>query len=102
MKNWLDLDIKPDYLTHSVTTIIKTALTFVADNVIKLLHMSSNKTYIGIGLTGKLWGIKIIKMLILSTPCKAGQPLYGIELQEKDAKKKEWSIKEISLERTYP
>ena len=64
--------------------------------------MSSNKTYIGIGLTGKLWGIKIIKMLMLSTPCKAGQPLYGIELQEKDAKKKEWSIKEISLERTYP
>ena len=27
-------------------------------------------------------------MLMLSTPCKAGQPLYGIELQEKDAKKK--------------
>ena len=27
-------------------------------------------------------------MLMLSTPCKAGQPLYGIELQEKYAKKK--------------
>ena len=88
MKNWLDLDIKPDYLTHSVTTIIKTALTFVAGNVIKLLHMSSNKTYIGIGLTGKLWGIKIIKMLMLSTPCKAGQPLYALSYKKKMQKKK--------------
>ena len=41
-------------------------------------------------------------MLMLSTPWKTGQPLYGIELQEKNEKKKEWSIKEISLERTYP
>ena len=34
------------------------------------------------------------------TPCKAKQPLQGMELQEKEAQKDE-SIKEISLEGTY-
>ena len=34
------------------------------------------------------------------TPCKAEQPLRGIELQEKDAQKDE-SIQEICLEITY-
>ena len=34
------------------------------------------------------------------TPCKAEQPLRGMELQEKDAEK-EYSIQEIGLKRTY-
>ena len=34
------------------------------------------------------------------TPCKTGQPLKGIELQEKEAQKDN-SIQEICLERTY-
>ena len=34
------------------------------------------------------------------TPCKAEQPLRGIELQEKKAQK-DYSIQEICLERTY-
>ena len=34
------------------------------------------------------------------TPCKAEQPLRGMELQEKEAQK-DYSIQEICLERTY-
>ena len=34
------------------------------------------------------------------TPCKAEQPLQGMELQEKEAQK-DYSIQEICLERTY-
>ena len=34
------------------------------------------------------------------TPCKAEQPLRGMELQEKEAQK-DYSIQEIWLERTY-
>ena len=32
--------------------------------------------------------------------CKVEQPLQGMELQEKEAQK-DWSIQEISLQRTY-
>ena len=35
------------------------------------------------------------------TPCKAVQPLRGIELQKKEAQEKDYSIQEICLERTY-
>ena len=34
------------------------------------------------------------------TPCKAQQPLQGMDLQEKEAQKGQ-SIQEISLQRTY-
>ena len=34
------------------------------------------------------------------TPCKAEQPLRGMELQEKEAQKDE-SIQKVCLERTY-
>ena len=34
------------------------------------------------------------------TPCKAEQPLRGMELQEKETQK-DYSIQEICLERTY-
>ena len=34
------------------------------------------------------------------TPCKAKQPLWGLELQEKEAQK-DYSIQEICLKRTY-
>ena len=34
------------------------------------------------------------------TPCKAEQPLQGMEIQEKEAQK-DYSIQEICLERTY-
>ena len=34
------------------------------------------------------------------TPCKAEQPLRGMELQEKEAQK-DYSTQEICLERTY-
>ena len=34
------------------------------------------------------------------TLCKAGQPLWGMELQEKEVQNG-WSIQEICLERTY-
>ena len=34
------------------------------------------------------------------TSCKAEQPLWGMELQEKEAQK-DYSIQEICLERTY-
>ena len=36
------------------------------------------------------------------TPCKTDNPLWGLELQEKQAQKeKDYSIQEICLERTY-
>ena len=41
-------------------------------------------------------------MLMLSTPCKAGQPLYGIELQEKDAKKKRMKHKGNIFRKNLP
>lgn len=63
--NLLDHFIKPDYLTHSLTTTIKKALTFVAGDVSKLLHMPTNKTYIGIILTDKLKCSKIIRKNVL-------------------------------------
>ena len=34
------------------------------------------------------------------TPFKAEEPLWAMELQEKEAQK-DWSIQEICLERTY-
>ena len=34
------------------------------------------------------------------TPCKAQQPLQGMDLQEKEAQKDQ-SIQQISLQRTY-
>ena len=34
------------------------------------------------------------------TPCKAEEPLPGMELQEKEAQK-DYNIQEICLERTY-
>ena len=42
----------------------------------------------------------LISFLLGFTPCKAKQPLQGMELQEKEAQKDE-SIQEISLEKTY-
>ena len=38
VKNWLDPVIKPAYSTHSVATVIKNTLFFVASNVRKLLY----------------------------------------------------------------
>ena len=43
VKNWLDPVIRPDYLTHSVTTIIKNTLRFVGPNVRKILHMPTKE-----------------------------------------------------------
>ena len=39
-------------------------------------------------------------VLLGFTPCKAKQPPWGMELQEKEAHKG-WKIQEICLERTY-
>ena len=54
--------MRPDYLTHQVTNIIKNSLTFVP-----LIHESFytcllQKTWIGFGLTDKQRGIKTIRM----------------------------------------
>ena len=35
------------------------------------------------------------------TPCKAEQPLRGMELQEKKRSKKDYRTQKICLERTY-
>ena len=45
--------------------------------------------------------LEFLKFFLLEfTPCKAEQPLQGMELQEKEAQKY-YSIQEICLEKTY-
>ena len=51
----------------------------------------------------KMWfGVPVtcIFQKLRFTPCKAEQPLQGMEIQEKEAQK-DYSIQEICLERTY-
>ena len=68
----------------------------------KILHVHNLCRNICISLTivsktsSKFW----FKFKLGFTPCKAEQPLERMELQEKEAQK-DWSIQEISLERTY-
>ena len=62
VKNWLDPNVKPDHLTHSVTTMIKNTITFVVGNVRKLLYMSTKQNLDWIGLTHKQSGIRTIRV----------------------------------------
>ena len=55
-----------------------------------LLYISGNSTFL----------LRITFFFWFSTPCKAEEPLWGMELQEKKHKK-DYRIQKICLERTY-
>ena len=61
MENWLDPVIKPDYLRHSATTIIKNTLTFVTSKVRELLHIFT-KQNLNWNSIGRQRGTKTIRM----------------------------------------
>ena len=61
MENWLDPVIKPDYLRHSATTIIKNTLTFVTSKVRELLQIFTQQN-LDWNSIGRQRGTKTIRM----------------------------------------